>query len=362
MGLSDARTIAKRLIAGVWTGSDPARDLRRTGGITIGEMATRFLKAVPLAEATKREWGRMARVDFAPINHREAATLRRAEIGEWAGTIAERAGYVGNRAFAMLRRLYSWAVAAGHLEATPFVGLAPPFAGEKKRDRHLTPDELRALLSALDEMATEGGKARRGQHFADGAALLLLTGVRLNSMIEARRSDFVHLDRPDAEWRIRPEHGLKLREKLRATAKPHVVPLSRQAIAVVRRRLEVTNGAEILFPRTQPTRSRGKVTAWWGSSFIRKLRAKMDARLPTPAAKWTVHNFRNTITTQMEEILGVSPLVTDAILGHKATGPSQSHSVYSGAEHMAARRVALQDWADWIDSLRWAPMRRGPRA
>jgi len=91
---------------------------------------------------------------------------------------------------------------------------------------------------------------------------------------------------------------------------------------------------------------------------MRRLRMEMDQRLASPASRWTIHNLRHTLTTNMEDVLGVSPAVTDAILGHKPQG-STAHAVYSQAEHMKARRVALQDWADWIDSLRWAPMRKG---
>lgn len=362
MKLSAARAEAKKLISKLYVGVDPARELRRTGGVTIGDLAEKFLKAMPLSQDTIREWSRMARVDFAPISEREAATFGRSEIREWADAIRDRgAPIVANRAFAMLRRLYSWGVESGLLETTPFVALKRPTAIERKRKRALSVEELQALIIVLDQLAFEGGKAKRGQHFAAGAEHLLLTGVRLSSMIQSRRSQFFHLSRPSAaEWRIPPEfQKLRERDRRRGTATDHVVPMSRQLIALVRRRFEAIGPADFLYPRTKAARGRGKTTAWWGDRFMKKLRVRVDALLPHKASPWTIHNLRHTMTTLMEERLGISPAVTDAILGHRSEGLSESHARYSNAEHLKARREALQDWADWLDSLRWAPLRHG---
>lgn len=381
MTLKQAREKAKTLMGGVWTGSDPAKELRRSGGITVGQLAAKYLRSAKISEKTRKEWARMSGVDLKPraegeppppprkfdiepIAHLEAAMLRRHHIRDLGEAISARSGYVANRVFQMLRRFFSWGVKQGHLEASPFVSLEKPFDGEKTRDRYLSIDEVRALLASLKKLS-KGERGTFGENFAAATELLLLTGVRRESMIEARRSDFFNLDHEDAaEWRIRPPH-LKLRERKRAQAKNHVVPLSRQAVALVRLRIEATKGAEILFPRSMPSRGSEKATAWWSSWFMRKLKRNVAERLATKPEPWTVHCLRATLTTHMEEALGVPKTITDAIIGHKSAippdegGPSAAHGVYSLGEHMKARREALQHWADWLDSLRWAPMRRG---
>jgi integrase len=369
--LADARKEAKKRLGGMHHGVDPARDLRPSQGPTVGEVVNAYLAAAALSPATSKEWRRIADVELAPIKDRPAKDLKRSEIRELGATICRRSGYTANRVYVVLRAAFAWAAAQDIIETTPFVGLKQPFLGERRSDRVLSADELRALVFVLDELRkpkrevkylhkkTQKVKTRTetgGDHYADALALLMFTGVRRRAVIEARSSELFSLEEPDgkdaagvAEWRIAPAH-LKMRETLRKNAKPHVVPLSRQAAAIFRHRIRAVGGSEILFPRMRAARSRGQAGAYWSSRWIRKLHERMSELLGAPVLPWKVHNLRHTLATHIEEDLKVAQAITAGILGH-----SQGRGVtsrYALAQHLVERRAALQAWADWLDGLR----------
>jgi integrase len=368
--LTKARAETKKRLGGMYVGVDPARDLRPSQGPTVGEILDGYLERAKLSAATVKEGRRLAAGDLVRLRPRPAKDLKRSEIRAVGEVLAKRSGYIANRCHALLRSAFSWAVAQDILEATPFFKLPAPFDGELKSKRVLTPDELRALLFTLDELRrpsreveyrNKAGEVKTrtetgGDHYADALLGLLLTGVRRRAMIEAEKGEVFHLDTTNgaageniAEWRVPPKH-LKMRERDRANADPFVQPLSRQAAAVFRHRLEATRGSNMLFPRARVARSRGRAAAWWSSRWVGKLHARMSELLGVTVPAWKVHNLRHTLATHIEEHLKSPEAVTAGILGHSLGRGVTSR--YALAQHLAAKREALQAWADWLDSLR----------
>lgn len=375
--LAKARAEAKKRLGGLYVGIDPARDLRPSEGPTVGEIVDGYLTRARLSPSTVAEGRRLAAGDLAPLRPRPARDLKRAEIRALGESIAARSGYVANRVHSLLRSAYSWAVSQDLLDATPFFKLPPPFDGEVKSKRVLSVDELRVMLFVLDDLRrktrevsyvdretgeTRTRKEHGGDHYADALLGLLLTGVRLRAMTEAEKNELRALETAtgepsvvnQAEWHVPPRH-LKMRERDRAGADPLVIPLSRQAAAVFRHRLQATGGARVLFPRARAARNRAKASAWWSTRWLRKLRRRMEEKLGAPIPPWRVHNLRHTLATHIEEELLVPETITASILGH-----SRGRGVtgrYALAQHLVAKRAALQGWADWLDSLRRSSLR-----
>jgi integrase len=94
-----------------------------------------------------------------------------ADVRGWAAKIAKRSTYTTNRAFEVLRRVFSWSIEQDVIGASPFVGLKLR-AKEHKSERVLSADEVRASWRALDDVQVGH------PDYADAARLLLLTGVR----------------------------------------------------------------------------------------------------------------------------------------------------------------------------------------
>jgi integrase len=363
MSLKAARLAAKRIVAHVDLERDPhgeklaarhaaveaKRRVTQDAHTIIQSLTEACLGSLPLRPKTAKEWRRLARAEIVPaFGERQAATLTRAEIRDWTQDIARRpAPYTANRAFEVLRRVYSWSVENDLLPGTPFVGLKRP-APEESSDRVLGAEEIRALLLALDAMdedtRTRFELAPDGltRPYTDAMRLLLLTGVRRDMVLGMRRSELEDLEGKEPRWTI--PGGFAGRSK---SGRPHVVPLSTQALRIVRRRLKEID-LDTLFP---PNRIAEAEFMTWSSRFIRELREKTAAILGAEMPRWTVHNLRHTIGTHMREDLGVSSEVVSLILGHTPPGPRITR-VYDRAELLPERRSALVAWGGWLDRLK----------
>lgn len=157
--------------------------------------------------------------------------------------------------------------------------------------------------------------------------LLLLTAVRPNELLAAAWSEF---DLDAERWDI-PKERMKMR-------RPHVVPLSHQAVALLRELEEITGDDQYLFPsqgrktRTQPNQTLGRAIARLGFS---------DRCSP--------HGLRGTFSTMMNE-RGANSDWIEAQLAH-AKGDAVRRA-YNHAQHLPERRRMMQDYADLLDQLR----------
>lgn len=356
MTLAEARAEGRRVRALVDLGKDPlserlaerqaakAAALQATGERTIEVLGRRCVAALP--PASRKERLRLLEHDIIPaLGHRQAAELTRAEIRAWASRIARRAPVVANRAFELLRRIYSWSIGQDLLEATPFVLLDKP-SEEEASDRVLSAEEIRVLCLAC---------ARRDGQYEHAVRLLLLTGVRQQMVVGMSRAELEALDGPEPRWVI-PAQRTKGK-------RPWVVPLSTQAVAIIRRRLSLAAGAHLFPPlRKEKGRARPLPTMRWSSKAVEVLRAEMErirvaeaveaeAPKPEPIPRWTIHNLRHTVATHLREDLGVDEVVAALIIGHKPPGRAGATRIYQRAELLGERRAALQRWADWLDGL-----------
>lgn len=325
-----ARNLARLLVAGLVRGEDPRAILKRheAGALTVAEMCAQAIEAIPLKATTRVDYRNHLKRNIEPTLTGPAAHLTRGEIRAWGAAIKTRGGYEANRAFEVLRRCYSWAVENEVLTATPFVKLPPPFDGEKIRRRVLAPEELVRLMAALK--ADDSG-------FSNAVGLLLLTGVRKDSVDSMRLSDIT-----GDVWTI-PDTKNDL---------AHAVPLSRQALAIVerqRRRARAMGRSPYLFPRHRPDRRAKRHYSQVGSSYVASLRRRVGGE------PWRLHDLRTTIATHLEDQLGTDLRVISLILGHVPQNVPESTRAYALGQRLADRREALQAWADWLQSLKTGP-------
>ena len=142
------------------------------------------------------------------------SAIKRADVHELLDKIVDRgAPIAANRTLAALRRMCSWAVERGIIDASPCEKVRAP-APETSRDRVLTDDEIRAAWGAF-----EGA----GWPFGPLAQLLLLTGQRLREVGEARWQE---VDLDAKTWTIPKERA--------KNGVAHEVPLSEAALRILR--------------------------------------------------------------------------------------------------------------------------------
>jgi integrase len=186
--------------------------------------------------------------------------------------------------------------------------------------KHLKGDDLPNFLRKLEDYSG---------HVTTAIAmkLLLLTAVRPGEICGAAWDEF-NFDK--AEWRI-PAARMKMGIE-------HVVPLSLQAITLLKQLKELTGHEEFLFP-TQGTKSQTMPTA-----TLRNAVVKMGF-----SDRFSPHGARGTFSTMCNEA-GFRADVIERQLAHSER--NKVRASYNQAEYMHERRQMMNQWADTLDALR----------
>lgn len=183
------------------------------------------------------------------------------------------------------------------------------------------PKAIGALLRAIEDY--------RGS-FVTKCALRLapLVFVRPGELRQAEWSE-IEFDR--AEWRIRAE-----RMKV---PRPHLVPLSTQALAVLRELHPLTGSGKYVFPS-----ARTDTRPMSDNAVLSALR-----RMGYEKTEMTGHGFRSMASTLLNE-QGWNPDAIERQLAHDER--DSVRAAYNFAEHLPERRRMMQSWADYLDQLK----------
>ena len=148
---------------------------------------------------------------------------------------------------------------------------------------------------------------------------------------ELRHAKWEELDLDKAEWTIPAE-----RMKTRA---PHHVPLSRQAVAVLRELKALNGHRAFVFPGRRPIQPMSKNTV-----LFALYRLGYHSRM-------TGHGFRAVASTLLNE-LGYRPDVIERQLAH--IEKNAVRAAYHRSQYLDERNAMMQQWADHLDALRAA--------
>lgn len=246
-----------------------------------------------------------------------------------------------HRALENCSQVFRFAVASGVADSDPGRDLKD--ALKRPKVKHfpaiLDPQRLGELLRAIDGYA--GTPVVR-------AALKLAPMVLLRPG-ELRFARWSEFDLDGAAWTV-PAARMKRRVEGKEHGKPHIVPMSTQAVAVLRDLFPITGRSEFVFRgerhHDRPI-SENTVNA--------ALRA-----MGFPQDEVTGHGFRATARTLLDETLGVSPDVIEAQLAHSVK--DSLGQAYNRTEFMEQRKRMMQVWADHLDLLRCGSSRALPCA
>lgn len=325
------RDEAKKLLA---SGVDPSvkKKLDRLAAETaarntFGLVAEEFINSYDdrgLAEATKAKQ-RWLLVDIAfPLTNRPIAEITPAEVLDLLKRI-ERSGRreTARRLRSRISAVFRYAIVTLRASSDPTTALVGAITPPRVTHRAAITDErqLGGLLRAIDQF--EGWPTVK-------AALLFtsLTCARPGEVRGARRCE---IDLAKALWRIPAE-----RTKMR---RPHDVPLSRQAMEVLRDIWTFSDYGELVFPSIISHKKLLSENALNGA-----LR-----RLGFGPEEMTAHGFRATASTILNE-RGVRPDVIEAMLGHQ--NENTVRRAYNRASYWPERVELMQRWADMLDEFR----------
>lgn len=194
---------------------------------------------------------------------------------------------------------------------------------ERPRIKHKNPLQRKDIPILASKLANYGGSPVT----IAALHLLLLTFVRPG---EVRRAQWDQIDWEAAEWRI-PPTVMKMRDT-------HIVPLSRQAVGILRELQKITGGRTYMFPnRRRP------------NSFMASTTLNQALRNIGYSGKFSAHGFRATASTHMNEMDFDEGLI-ERQLDHKERDATRAS--YNQAKHLSKRRAMMQTWADYLDDLK----------
>ncbi len=228
-----------------------------------------------------------------------------------------------HRAHQNCGQIFRYAIATGRAErdtSNDLKGAIPP--AKKKHHASITnPNGIGELLRAID--------GYQGQTITKCALRLApLVFVRPGELRHAEWSEF---NLTNAEWRI-PAEKMKMRVM-------HIVPLSKQAIAILQELRPLTGNGKYLFPSVRSSKRPMSENTVLGA--LRRLGYTSD--------EMTGHGFRSMASTLLNE-QGWNP---DAIERQLAHGERNTvRAAYNYAEYLPERKKMMQRWADYLDKLR----------
>jgi integrase len=155
-----------------------------------------------------------------------------------------------------------------------------------------------------------------------------LTAVRPG---ELRHAEWNEIDLDTAMWSI-PADKMKMKE-------PHLVPLSRQAVALLKELQPLTGHTRYVFPNG---RSYSKPLSENG---VRQALLSLDYQ-----DRHSGHGWRATFRTIGDEVLGFRPDFIEHQLAHAVK--DANGRAYNRTSHLVARREMMQRWADYLDGLK----------
>ncbi len=148
---------------------------------------------------------------------------------------------------------------------------------------------------------------------------------------ELRAAKWAEVDLDKAEWRY----------FVTKTKADHIVPLSRQAVALLRELKALTGSGDYVFPGA---RSNGK------SMSDAAINAALQRMGYDTSTEITAHGFRAMARTILDEVLGFRPDLIEHQLAHAVR--DANGRAYNRTAHLPERKKMMQAWADYLDKLK----------
>ncbi|MFH1992209.1 MAG: integrase arm-type DNA-binding domain-containing protein [Pseudomonadota bacterium] len=274
--------------------------------------------AVKLLSALKRDL-------FPWVGSRPIKELKAVELLESLQRIEGRGALeTAHRMRGLLGQIFRYAVATGRAERDPTADLrgALPQPNENHHAAITDPKEVAPLLRAID--GYQG-------HFVVKCALRLAPMLFVRPG-ELRHAEWAEIDLDEAVWNI-PAHKMKMKE-------PHLVPLSNQAVEILRELQPLTGRSRYVFPS-----ARSFARPMSNNAILAALR-----RMGYDKDTMTGHGFRAMARTILDEVLQFRPDFIEHQLAHAVRDPNGR--AYNRTAHLEERRRMMQKWADYLDALK----------
>jgi len=264
---------------------------------------------------------RLEKYTFGEFGHFPLNILKPTTILVCLQKIEQTAPDMARRIKQLVSHVLRYAIVTNRIDRDLTIGLDTALKKYKKGHfASIDIDELPKLLEAL-----HNHKARLYRQTYLAIRLMCLTFVRTSELIEAR---WTEIDFDRAMWTI-PAERMKMRS-------PHLVPLSKQSIEILKELRELNKYREHVFPslpRPRKPMSKGTIL--------------MALKRMGFGNKMTGHGFRALALGILKEKLGYSHEIADRQLAH--VPKNSTDRAYDRAQFLSKRVEMMQKYADYLD-------------
>ncbi|GAB4002124.1 tyrosine-type recombinase/integrase [Spirosoma daeguense] len=266
---------------------------------------------------------RLEKYTFCEIGRFPMNALKPLIILSCLQKIEKTAPEMARRVKQLISHVCRYAIVTGRSEIDPTIGLETALKKYKKGHfASIDIDELPKFLIALHDH-----KARLYRQTYLAIRLMFLTFVRTGELIEAQWSE---VDFDKGLWTV-PAERMKMRS-------PHLVPLSKQALAILLELKDLNGHREHIFPSLpRPRKPMSK-----GTILVALKRMGYSNRM-------TGHGFRALALGILKEKLEFSHDVADRQLAH--VPKNSTDRAYDRARFLPQRNVMMQRYADYLDMV-----------
>ena len=332
ISLADARAERDEMKRLLRQDIDPAEKRRQEKRQRAKQVANTF-------EVVAREWhqnksgswaagyrrdvlARLSKDVFPTIGASPISDLKAPDILAMVRRCEQRRSFdIARRNLQNVGRVFRYAIATGRCDHDPTFRLWE--ALEPYTKTHFAAIDVQEIPDFI--LALRQNNARLFPQTLIAMELMLLTFVRTSELIKATWDE---IDLDAARWLIRSE-----RMKMR---RDHLVPLSRQACALLKRARDLSGDSNFVFPHAHRSgRHMSNCTVMRGL-----VRLGYEGRM-------TGHGFRALAMSAIKEKLGYRHEVIDRQLAHQPR--NKVDRAYDRAEFLDERKQMMQDWADYVD-------------
>ncbi|MDP2359008.1 MAG: tyrosine-type recombinase/integrase [Beijerinckiaceae bacterium] len=261
----------------------------------------------------------------AELGDRPVAEIKAPELLDVLRKIERRGRYdTARRVRSLSGRVFKFAIATSRAVRDPSTDLAGALISPKVQHRAAItePRAVGALLRAVDDL--DGQPTTRA-----ALQLIAITFVRPG---ELRHAEWFEFDVTGAVWNISA--------KKMKMDRPHKVPLSCQAIAIIEGLRPITGGSRYLFPQ---------IRSWHRPLSDGTLNAALR-RLGYSKSEMTAHGFRSTASTLLNESGKFSSDAIERQLAHQEE--DETRAAYNHAEFWDERVRMMRWWGVYLEQLR----------
>jgi integrase len=257
--------------------------------------------------------------DIGPLPVREVssaailALLRKVEARKATSLASTGRGIIG--------QVFRYAIAIGKADNDPTVALRGALTPHTTE--HHRPLERGDIPEFFEALACMSRTNRQTQ-----IALRLLAYL-FPRPIELRSAPWSEFALDEAEWRLPPK-----RMKMR---RPHIVPLSMQAVAILRELQVITGRQQWLFPNAR------RPMDCMSHNTLNAVIERMGF-----GGRFTPHGFRATASTMLHEA-GLDTRLIELQLAHQ--DKNKSRASYNHSARLPERKVMMQAWANMLDAM-----------